>query len=149
MKKTNIKNRWIVLCEQSSVDINTNHLSLFRTIEEININSPKQPLPVLPPEGVSAVFPHELVAVWSRYPEITENDLDVVAKLRLCDPNGGVLHEQDIKMTFQKGKQNLRTLIKFDQFKFKTAGEYRYELELVSDNVNKIKADVSFVVVLK
>ncbi len=143
MNKIKIYNKWGLICGSSSVDVNTNLLSVFSVIDEITVSPPKKPLPPLPPEGISIAAQHDFVSVWSR------NDLEerkVNAILRYRNPDNVELLKKDIVLSFEKGKKNLRLILKFNGFKLKLEGEYRYEIELTDERVEPLIIQASFLV---
>lgn len=54
-----IRHGWTVLCTRSSVDSESNNISLFDLLEQLTISEPQQG------PGI-AVFPHEVVSLWTR-----------------------------------------------------------------------------------
>ncbi len=86
MKKTEIKNKWSLISMQTSVDINTNQLSVFNIVDEINVMPPKNPLPKLPEDGFVIPFQHEFVSFWSRDLNESKDEMKINAKLKLFYP---------------------------------------------------------------
>jgi hypothetical protein len=148
MKNTKrIENKWALVCMSSSVDINTNLLSIYQVIDEITVHPPEKSLPTLPPEGIPVNFPHEFVSVWTKIGDDLEKDEKVKAVLSLIDPNGEAVLKDNVELTFQKGKPNLRYMVKSGGFKMKLTGEYHYELEILEDSgFPPVTATASFLV---
>jgi hypothetical protein len=55
-----IRHVWTILCSRASIDTETNNVSLFDVIEQLNIMGP------LAEERGQVAFPHEIVSLWSR-----------------------------------------------------------------------------------
>jgi hypothetical protein len=54
-----IRHAWTVLCSRSSVDSESNNMSLFDILEQVTI--------IEPPRGPGILaFPHEVVSLWTR-----------------------------------------------------------------------------------
>lgn len=82
-----MKHVWSVLCQKSSIDVESNQLSLFNCLEEINLTldnteALKNNL-VIPVE-------FQLVSYWSR--EIAETELNLEAEGELVDASGKVVN---------------------------------------------------------
>ena len=144
--KIKIENKWALICEHTSIDINTNLLSTFNIIDELTINPPQKPLPQLPPEGFSIPARHEFASLWSRDAKSIHDALKIKAKLKLFTPGDSVPAEHDIEINFEKGKANLRLVMKFDGIKVKVPGEYRCEIVINDDQVQTVKATAGFIV---
>ena len=54
-----IRLSWTVLCTRSSVDSESNNISLFEVLEQLTLSAP-------PPGPGVVVFPHEVVSMWTR-----------------------------------------------------------------------------------
>jgi len=141
MKKINIQNKWALICSHTSVDMNTNLLSIFNVIEEVTINRSNNPLPELPKDGFVVPMQHEFVSFWSRDISESDGDLKIKAKLKLFDPKKELLQEQDLEIFFEKGKKSLRCIIKIGAIKVRASGEYTYEIDVYDENVSPIKVD--------
>ncbi len=148
MNKINLKNKWALICESTSIDSGTNLISLFKTIDEITITPPQTPLPKLPSDGVVIPLPHQLVAVWAREGNLSE-ELKVKARILLRDSSEIPLLEQEIEMFFEKGKSYLRSIVSLNALKFKSAGDYRYEIEPIDEKVKGQKAIAEFSLKIK
>jgi hypothetical protein len=86
MKK--IKNNLAILCNSSIIDRDSNNVSIFNIIEEINVK----------PEGIFKQnikgkeeeiipFPFEFFSVWERFDDINK-DLTTNVKTSITCPNG-------------------------------------------------------------
>ena len=78
---------WTVICSNSVIDKDTNNVSLFDVLEQIQLDM------VVTPEDAVAVlpFPLNIVSLWSR--EQPDNPTQVHAKDRVLSPTGQILFE--------------------------------------------------------
>jgi hypothetical protein len=129
-----MKNIWSVLCQESSVDSNTNKISLFNCIDELTVNFVKREEINDKPKNIP--FSFDLVSLWTK--EIDE--LDVFKMLiQFFDPNGKELKffEQDV--SFEKGKKRLRAIIKINGFVITSDGTYKVKLSYKQNDNEKYK----------
>lgn len=136
----NIKNKMCFVCASSLIDVNSNLLSVHNFIDEITITPPDKSLPELPPDGIFLGFQHELVSIWSRDIDLSEN-FSKKGVLRLFDPQNSELLNREVELIFQKDKPTLRFIVKFDGLKIKTLGKYRYQIKLEGKGGEIAEAD--------
>jgi hypothetical protein len=118
-----IEHIWTVVCGRSSTDRESNNMSLFDIIEQINVLGP------LPDPATRSALPmqHEIVSVWSRA-NLAEAE-ESRARIRLVAPNGVQAFEQEfsIDLTVQP---RMRTQLKSVGFPLLGTGQYRYTVEI-------------------
>jgi len=131
MQNNNVKLIWAVLCQESSIDTNTNNISLFKVLEEIKFGIKMEDMNELQnnPNFDSAKpiilpFTSQLVILWKN---LSKNpDLKFPVKIILKDPNEKIIQETINDGVFQKGKERLRVVTAFKGFPLTKAGEYTY-----------------------
>ena len=120
---------WSVVCGRSSTDRETNNISLFDVIEQLNVLGPLPP----PQPGATAAIPiaFELVSVWSRAnPEEGE---DSTGRVRLLGPNGNQLFENTFPVSlidYPRMRTQLRTM----GFPLVGTGRYTFVVEIQRAN---------------
>ncbi|MFH1089683.1 MAG: hypothetical protein V1716_04650 [Candidatus Uhrbacteria bacterium] len=93
MKKNNIKSIWSILCQESSIDANTNNISLFKVLEEIKFELKTEELDKLkndpnfdPKKPFFLPFTSQLIILWKNLS--TKKDFEFPVKILLKDPDG-------------------------------------------------------------
>ena len=133
-----IEHIWSVLCSNSSVDIDTNSLSIFNVVEQLNIQSIPKVVSLhnnnsSPKEAgqESSVIPvtFEIVSLFQRQdPEADKLLNDAI--LALIDPRGKILKENNFQIVFPKGSKRLRFRTKLGGMPITISGEYRFILKV-------------------
>lgn len=120
-----IETLWAIVVRSSSIDIETNAVSLFHALEEINFKG------MIPErkdaEPIAAPVSHELIALFARTDDLKE-ELRYELKFRMADPNGRTLFEGPAVAVFAPGKKRLRLRVKNDALFLTIPGEYRFQL---------------------
>lgn len=119
-----MKNVWSIICEKSSIDSQTNVLSLFNCIEEMNIEIDKTKMP----QGDKIVIPvnFQLISLWRVDDSTKENTMDV--KMEFVDPSGQVLNESLNTLVTKKGEKRLRSIINIQGLQITDSGVYYYKI---------------------
>lgn len=127
-----IKFIWGIICSSSSVDIDTNNLSLQNIIEQLEIGqkvTASQGAPEeFPKEGAVVPLHMEIVSFWKRSAPYDESSTR--AKIQIFDPQNTMISGWDFELKFQKNIERLRSRIKLEGFKITTPGEYRFVIEI-------------------
>ncbi len=130
MNKTTLINQWALICGNTSVDQSTNSLSVLNTFEEMIIH-PSNKTSKIPEAGVSIAVPHEFVSLWRREGD-SKDALSIKFALRLLDPKENIIFENKVnEMKFEKGKANLRLIVKSNGLKITHPGRYQYQIEIL------------------
>ena len=141
-----------MVCGSSSVDQNTNNMSLFNVFEEITINNiaaqvsqKQQNIEQGQPAGV--LFPHEVITVWSRIN--LEQETKAEMKVEFIDPSGKILSSVNPAIIFEKGKQRMRIILKINGLQVTKPGEYKYVISLKTANDKSFKEVTALPIVVK
>jgi len=131
MKK--IKNIWSIICRSSSVDIDTNIISLFEIVEEItitsNLNTPNQ----ISERSNIVPFPFELVSFWERFTDV-KDVLSLKMKISVVNPSEEEKEQAQLSFNFPVGKKRMRVRIKVPGLSFTKYGLYTFKIYLEEDN---------------
>ncbi|MGC2831922.1 MAG: hypothetical protein WB994_19950 [Candidatus Acidiferrum sp.] len=114
---------WSLLCGKSSTDRETNNLSLFDVIEQINLLGP------VPEPGQQTLLPmpFELISLWSRSdPTHAEES---TARIKLLAPNSVELLTQEFPINLNPVIR-LRTQMKSLAFPLSGPGRYTFTVEI-------------------
>jgi len=114
-----MKHIWTVLCQKSSIDIDTNLLSLFNCVEELDLvidqtKAPKGDL-VIPAE-------FQLVSFWTVEDPNKDNTLEM--KIELLDPSGKSLNKFENKFKVKKGILRFRNRTNIQGLPITDPGRY-------------------------
>ena len=105
--KNKIELTWSILCSSSSVDIDTNNLTLSNIIDEITLPDvlfTERPANI---DRVEINFNLQLVSLWSRVEKNT-TDSDITAKIELIDPENKSLTTTEFNFQFPANKTRMR-----------------------------------------
>ena len=125
-----MKHVWSILCQQSSIDQETNLISLFNAIEELNINLDKANALE---NNLLISVQLQLVSYWVREEALAEETLTI--RTELVNPEGKVLNSFDNKLTIKAGVLRFRHRNNIQGLAI--SGPGRYHLRLVEIKASK------------
>jgi len=121
-----MKHIWSVLCQKSSIDKESNLISLFDCVEEINLvidqaKAPKNDKIIIPIE-------FQLVSFWvfEDINKIKDNVLEI--KIELLDPDKKLLGQFENKFKIKKGISRFRSRITIKGLRITKKGRYTYKV---------------------
>ncbi len=116
---------WSILCEKSSIDTDSNLLSLFSCLEEISVVVDKEKMVA---KGNKFVIPanFQLVSFWTINDSSQENSL--TTKVELIAPDGAVLNQFNNSFKVKPGASRFRNRANIQGVP--VVGEGRYYLKL-------------------
>ncbi|MFA4942345.1 MAG: hypothetical protein WC564_01755 [Patescibacteria group bacterium] len=129
-----MKNIWSILCQESSVDSNTNKISLFNCIDELTMSFARREEINDKPKNIPLSF--DLVSLWTK--EIDEPD-NFNILIQFFDPNGKELKSFEQDISFERGKKRLRAIIKVNGFVITSDGTYKIKLSYKQNDDDKYK----------
>ena len=116
-----MKHIWTVLCQKSSIDFETNLLSLFNCIEEINLTIDKSKAP-----SGNLVIPAELELISYWLVENTDKDNTLNIKGELLDPDNKVLNVFENSFPIAKEILRFRNRTHIQNLPISKAGRYKF-----------------------
>jgi hypothetical protein len=124
-----IEHIWSVLCARSATDRETNNLSLFEILEQVNILGP------LPDPGANAAFPmqYEVVSLWARANSAEAEESR--GRIKLIAPSGAQVFAQEFPVNLSENLR-MRTQLRSMGFPLLGPGRYRFEVEIQRANEN-------------
>lgn len=119
-----MKNIWSIICEKSSIDAQTNLLSLFNCVEEIQLTIDKEKMPKS--DKLVIPFNLQLISFWA----IEDNTKDNLAEIKidLVDPKGEILNEFPVTLKAKKGEKRLRSITNIQGIQITEGGRYYYKV---------------------
>jgi hypothetical protein len=135
-----MKNIWSIICEKSSVDSQTNLLSLFSCIEEVKLEIDKTKMP----KGDKIVIPasFQLVSFWAIEDSTKENSTEI--KVEFVDPKGKVLNEFKSILKAKKGIKRMRNITNIQGVPITESGRYYYKVSQKKGNKFKVVSELPF-----
>lgn len=157
-QKFQIRHVWSVLSQKSSIDSETNNLSLFNITEQINISrnipvnysgqendSKKQEV------EANSVFPlnMELTSLWRRADSTGKlKDLPFVFKIDFVDPQGKLQNTFSFPANFNAFRR-LRTRINIQNVNISIPGNYLFNVSLIEGSETQVVAEVPLEITLQ
>lgn len=130
-EKQKIKHIWSILCKSSSTDSQSNSLSLFNTIEQINVTPALEERKKIE-EGVEKVisvsFPFELITLWKKTVENEKADAEV--EIELFDPKGKSVTKVPYTLSIPQDKKRMRFRAGFMGLNIPMGGEYSFKVRI-------------------
>lgn len=128
-KNTPIKNLWTLVCKSSSIDNETNNVTLFNVIEEIGfLINPVTGNALNFAEKKTIPLDIELISLWKR--GSSSGNLTADVKIELLDPKNVVMQEIPYKIEFKPQHERMRTRIRISSINVTSQGEYNFSILL-------------------
>jgi len=120
-----MKHVWTILCQNSSVDSNTNLLSIFNCLEALKLDidtskAPKTDALVIP-------LGAQLVSLWAIENQNKDNFLET--RVEMLDPSNKPLGKFDQRMDVKKGTPRFRSIMNIQQIKITKEGRYTVRMQ--------------------
>ena len=149
MEKENQKINLVlgVICSSSSVDQNTNNMSLHNIFDELTLGNLQTPqltpeqykeISAGKPKVMAVPFPHEIVTVWSNS---TAKKTQAEMTIELIDPSENILAKHNPAVFFEDKKPKMRFFIKIQTIFVTKPGLYRYRISLKT-STDKVPMEV-------
>jgi hypothetical protein len=148
MKKENlIQHIWTILCSSSSIDSQTNNVSLYNVVEEVGFQlQPTNGQQVNFSEKKGVPFNMEVVSLWKR---TNQENLVADAKIELLDPSNQKMQEALYKLEFKPQHQRMRSIIKMNGITITGQGEYNFSILLKEEGSDNFKEVARTPIVIK
>lgn len=132
-----MKHIWSVLCQKSSIDLESNQLSLFNCLEEISLS-----LDSADALKNNLVVPIEfqLVSYWSR--EKADSELDLRAEGELIDASGKVINSFKNSFPIKQGILRFRNRTNIQGLQITGPGRYYLRLYKLIDSKRELVAEL-------
>ena len=143
IKKTinnKINHHWTILCGSSSVDQQTNNISLFNLIEQLSLNIKREDWEKARSEGKKGFLAQkqfEIITLWEKGE--LEDEISAEIEIRLVDPKGNVLHKQPYQLSFAKHVKRHRQRLTWSGIKLTQAGVYIFSINIKYPNSDQFE----------
>jgi len=117
---------WSVLCKSSSIDQDTNLITLRDCLEQLNVTILKKlEKNVVPIES-------ELINFW--YRDKPKEDKKFEVKIELYDPKNEKIHEFSGLFSFPQNKKRMRTRMQMKGLPVTSTGKYIFKVKLRTED---------------
>jgi hypothetical protein len=141
MKNESIQHIWTVICSQSTIDSESNNLTLVNVIERIGIRVPASEIKKMREKGAKKIAfptPLEITSLLrnNAYKKAAVFDF----RVRMLDELGKtVTNVVEQKIALKEGIKNIRIRNKFNAIAVEQGGDYWFVVELKSVEENSYK----------
>lgn len=137
-----------IICIGTSIDRDTNNLTVFNIIEEINILESELKKPFKSESEKERIIPFsfEMVTLWKKL--IKDQEVSGQVRVDLIDPIGNMIQKFEYSITIKKEHKRLRNKAQIRGLKITEVGEYMYYIYLkeIGTNTFNLVGRVPFVV---
>lgn len=130
-----MKHIWSILCQKSSIDFESNLLSLFDCVEEMNLVLDKEKVSNNDKMIIPAEF--QLVSFWAVQDSSDTNSLEM--KGELVDPDNQVLNTFSNSFVIKKGISRFRNRTNIQGLPVTKEGRYYFKVWQRSNNEKDFK----------
>ncbi len=128
-----IKHVWSILCESSTVDQQSNNVSIHKVLEQLNvdltkINKELYDKKTLINNPAQIIFPFQIVSMWQSINPKKIPAADV--EIELFDFIGQSLQKINFRLTFEKDKTRMRTIIGSQAIIVTGTGVYLFKIKI-------------------
>jgi hypothetical protein len=148
----NVAHVWSVLCLQSTVDEETNELSMFKILEELNVTSKeklryKKDGVLESPIGLPVTF--QLITLWQKIDVSKNAKFD--ARIEYIDPSGVSHKPFDHEISIPKDKTRARHRFNVSSILVNQGGDYHFRISARDKSRKAFKhvADIPLTITLK
>jgi hypothetical protein len=135
----NLQHGWSILCSGTSVDQDTNNLTLFNIIDQISI--PEDKLVKMPgidgKDKPAAPVGFNLVTLWRK--SETKVAASAEVEVELLDPSGTMRQKGDYSVDLPEGITRLRSRMQWNGIRVTTSGTYTFKISLKEAGDDKFR----------
>ncbi len=136
--KNEVKIIFAVASKSSSIDQQSNTVSLFNILEDIQFNSSFIDKRSDESATLAIPFQFDFVILFARSDSSkNQNELPIHSKLYIIDPLDKILGETPFQGKIEKDKKRFRMTIKFNDIKATKSGTYVFRVKLFADKNEK------------
>lgn len=140
--KPSAKHLWSVPCQKSTIDQDTNSISLFDITERLEIGLSSEFFDKQKEQekkGFVIPLNFEIVSYWKR---ISEKDVKDKMKLSILDPKNKELASFEMDVNIPKNINAVRLRAKFNQFKATVSGVYCIQIHHIYSKKSEIVSEL-------
>ena len=130
-----MKNIWSIIVSKTVIDRNSNMISLFDCIEQLNVNVDKKIVDNNKIKKLSTKF--EIVSLWKDNEISKERSGEFI--IELYDPSNKKINKFESTFVMPKSMKRMRTIITFEGFPMTVEGEYIFKIKFRKNKNDKYK----------
>lgn len=116
--------KWLIACNSSTIDGDSNNISLLNIFDEIQLGVPESELGI---SGFKAApYPLDIVVLWEREKDI-EGPIELPFVVRYTDPKGAQLLELPGEVKMEAKHTRYRARFRLNAVPFTDEGEYKFQ----------------------
>lgn len=133
-----MKHIWSIICEKSSIDFETNLLSIFSCLEELKLVIDETQLSKTEKLIIPVNF--QIVSFWSIEDSSRDSSLEI--KGELVDPQGTVLNEFQNTLQVKAGVKRFRNRTNIQGLPVTKSGRYYFKISQKKESKFKLVAEL-------
>ncbi len=131
-----MKHLWSIICERSSIDYESNNLSLFNCLEQLQVTIDKSKQK----DGEQLIIPlaFQLFSLWE-----LENETMIELTIEVVDPDGSIINSLEAPFPIKGSFKRFRSRINIPGLPITISGRYLMRLKRkLQDNEFKVEAEL-------
>ena len=141
MKKNNIQHTWSLVCTQSSIDNESNNVSIHNVIEKVTFNIPKSEFAKAQEakaQGILLAHQFEILTHFHRK-DVSEPEI-FFYRVSMVNPKGvTMITNEEMEVRFAQNTKNVRIRSRFNSLPIEEPGDYGFKIEVKSDKEEELK----------
>jgi hypothetical protein len=122
-----------VACTSASIDQQSNNVSLFNILEDVQFNATFVGKRSDQSENIAVPFPFSLVILFARVDTSkTERSIPVYARISVVDPSNKILSEIPVEGSIEATKKRFRMTVQFNGLTVTKSGTYSFKVSLLN-----------------
>jgi len=129
----NVEHLWSLLCVSTSIDNQSNNISLYNIVEEVSVKKAKYI------DSKEILLPVNLnfVSLWKKLDDSVQENFE--QKIILESPSGEELGGSTHSFSFKENLKRMRVIVKIDGLKLVGGGEYLFKIGLRGEGEKDFK----------
>ncbi len=122
-----ITHAWSVVCTKSTIDSETNNISLHDVLESVHLELPKGQEHDSARLQADIPMPHEIVSLFARTTDVQKEEA-LAVQVNLLGPDGKQIGSSEQHLVIPAGMRRYRTRNRVAGFPIRGVGEYVFEV---------------------
>ena len=133
-----MKNIWTILCEKSSIDLDSSLISIFNCVEELKLVFNKSRPNEQEKTFINTNF--QLVSLWII--DNPEEDTTLDLKIEVIDPNNQIINNFTNSFTIKKNIKRFRNRINIQSLPITKNGRYYINTWTIKDDKSNLVSEI-------
>ncbi len=141
-----IEHIWSVLCTGSSVDSQTNNVTLFNVLEQLNLTRKHDAPPINLKNGEALPFQMELVSLWRK--QGIQDAVTGTIRNVLLNPLGQEIGSQTMPLEIKSPNRRMRSRVQINGIQITGPGYYTWQVRLTDGKNDEVVANIPFEILI-